>query len=150
MSIEVSTLFLANISNLLRSLIGLCLFLSTALLSRFIFFLSFCPFLPLFLPSFHSFIKYPLHKALGQTLGAPRWSRHRCPSHGQLPPVTRGWSPASPVSFPLRCPTEVIRARRTRAVLRVMMLIRKFVSFKGESSEARKTDFCPPRNEIPH
>lgn len=39
---------------------------------------------------------------------------------------------------------EVIRARRTGAVLRVMMLIRKFVSFKRESSEARKTDFCPP------
>lgn len=45
---------------------------------------------------------------------------------------------------------EVIRARRTGAVLRVMMLIRKFVSFKRESSEARKTDFCPPRTEIPH
>jgi hypothetical protein len=31
-----------------------------------------------------------------------------------------------------------------------MTLIRKFVSFKRESSEARKTDFCPPRTEIPH
>lgn len=150
MSIEVSTLFLANISNLFHSLIGLCLFLSTALLSRFIFFLSFCPFLPLFLPSFDSFIKYPLHKALGQTLQVPRWSRHHCSSHGQLPPVTWGRCPASPVSCLLRCPVEVIRASRTRAVLRVMMLIRKFVSFKRESSEARKTDFCPPRTEIPH
>jgi hypothetical protein len=36
------------------------------------------------------------------------------------------------------------------AIVRIMTLIRKFVSFKRESSEARKTDFCPPRTEIPH
>lgn len=75
-------------------------------------------------------------------------------------PLSFTWRVPSCHMWPVSCssseqppsgvPQRLSEARRTRAVLRVMTLIRKFVSFKGESSDARKTDFCPPRTEIPH